>query len=60
MVHLFVIFCFNLFQTLDPSERIPDDMYELGFSEEVLEHECPDYLKDVKDEEVTVESMFCD
>jgi hypothetical protein len=29
-------------------------MYEMGFSEEVLKHECPDYLKDVKDEEVYI------
>lgn len=43
-----------IFQTLDPSESIPEEMYEMGFSEEVLKHECPDYLKDVKDEEVYI------
>lgn len=45
---------YYIFQTLDPSESIPEEMYEMGFSEEVLKHECPDYLKDVKDEEVYI------
>ncbi|CAC5396225.1 cysQ [Mytilus coruscus] len=41
-------------ETLDPSEKIPEEMFELGFSEEVLAHDCPEYLKDIKDEEIVI------
>ncbi|XP_076097512.1 3'(2'),5'-bisphosphate nucleotidase 1-like [Mytilus galloprovincialis] len=41
-------------EALDPSEKIPEDLFELGFSDEVLAHDCPEYLKDVKDEEIVI------
>ncbi|XP_069116858.1 3'(2'),5'-bisphosphate nucleotidase 1-like isoform X2 [Argopecten irradians] len=35
-------------------EKIPADFIELGFSEEVLNHKCPKFLEDVKDEQIVI------
>ena len=46
--------CKYLLQQLDPSEKIPEDFMELGSDERVLKLQCPDYLKDIRDEDVSV------
>lgn len=53
MVHVNTFVCY---QQLDP-EKIPADFIELGFTEDVLKHECPAFLQDVKDEEVSKTSL---
>ncbi|XP_033736296.1 3'(2'),5'-bisphosphate nucleotidase 1-like isoform X2 [Pecten maximus] len=35
-------------------EKIPADFIELGFSEDVLKHDCPKFLEDVKDEQIVI------
>ncbi|KAL4238494.1 3 5-bisphosphate nucleotidase 1 [Mactra antiquata] len=41
-------------EELAPTTKIPDDFFELNFDQEVLKHECPKDLKDVKNEEVVI------
>ncbi|OWF38632.1 3'(2'),5'-bisphosphate nucleotidase 1-like isoform X3 [Mizuhopecten yessoensis] len=35
-------------------EKIPADLIELGFTEEVLKHKCPKFLEDVTDDQVVI------
>ena len=46
-------------QELAPTEKIPDDFYELGLDQEVLKHECPSHLKQLKDDEVYEYILTC-
>ena len=42
-----------IFQELAPTEKIPDEFYELGHDPEVLSHTCPAHLNNLKDDEVS-------
>ncbi|XP_060081635.1 3'(2'),5'-bisphosphate nucleotidase 1-like isoform X2 [Ylistrum balloti] len=41
-------------EQLDPTEKTPAEFIELGFSEEVLKHECPKFLQDVTDDQIVI------
>ena len=52
VAHLIQYLLIFLWQELAPTEKIPDDFYELGQDPEVLQHACPKHLENLKDEEV--------
>ncbi|XP_060081634.1 3'(2'),5'-bisphosphate nucleotidase 1-like isoform X1 [Ylistrum balloti] len=44
----------SILTQLDPTEKTPAEFIELGFSEEVLKHECPKFLQDVTDDQIVI------
>ncbi|XP_060577720.1 3'(2'),5'-bisphosphate nucleotidase 1-like [Ruditapes philippinarum] len=41
-------------EELAPTTKIPDNFFELGFDEEVLKHECPKNLQNIKNEDIVI------
>jgi hypothetical protein len=54
-----VLYCMNcISQALDPTDSIPDEYIVTELSQDVLQHQCPASLLNVKDEDVNIQLLL--